>query len=231
MRIFLVSVFVLISSLLMAQDTIDKGDIGAIEEFRMDLDKRFSFGEFYQKTDNEDPTSFVKRILRDQSTIHHGAFELSEFGNCIVSFASYEYQGVSIIIGLLLEPTSSRSEYRLLRTIELSSGCGEQPEVNSVFLHNGDPNSIGRELIIHASDYCGRHGKYNYIFVYNGIISNNKLKLSNYLTERCDYSEVKIGGEWDFDMGDENVEERRYNKCKYSDFKLIRAYFNDSLKK
>ena len=225
-----VLVLVLVPYILAAQDLIAHGDITSIEEFRIDFDKRFSFGAVYKRADDEDPTRLVKRILNNQSTIHHGAFELTEFHNCIVSFATYEFQGTSIIIGLLFEPINSKGDYKLLKTMEISSGCGEQPEVLSVFLHNADSNTIGRELIIHVSDYYGRHGKYNYVFVYNGLISDNKLELSNYLAERCDYSEVKIDGEWDFDMGDENVEERRYKKCDYSDFKLIRAHFDHSTK-
>ncbi|MDY8137495.1 hypothetical protein [Aquimarina sp. 2201CG5-10] len=232
MKRLLISLCVIIYgfSSLMAQDIIDSGDITLIKEFRVDNEKRFSFGQVYKKNDFEDLTKFVKRILDDKSIIHHGVFELNEFRNCIVSFATYKFQKTSIIIGLLLEPTSSKDKYKLLKIMEMSSGCGEQPEVVSVFLHNADPNAIGRELIIHASDYCGKHGEYNYVFVYNGLISNNKLELSNYLSEHCDYSEEKIDGKWDYDMGNENAEEKRYNKCKYSNLKSIRTYFNNLVK-
>lgn len=216
------------SSIYGQNDIIDSGDISSIKEFRTDLEARLPFGKTFTRSDKEKAEAFIQRILGDKANIHHGAFELQEFGNSIISFANYEFESTPVIIGLLLEPTISANKYRLIKTLELSSGCGNDPEINSVFLHDADPNVIGRELLIHASDYCNRHGKYNYVYIYNGLIENNKLTLKDFLSERCGYSEVKINGHWDFDMGDEEVEDRRYNECKYSDFKAIRNAINTS---
>ncbi|MGM0582087.1 MAG: hypothetical protein ACQETL_15495 [Bacteroidota bacterium] len=204
-------------------DIIGSGDILSIEEFRADLEERITFGKFFNKQAHETPEVFVKRILDNKATMHHGAFQLQEFSNTIISFATYEFEGIAVIIGLLLEPVQTKEgKYRLIKTMELSSGCGNDPEINSVFLHDADSNSIGRELLIHVSDYCDRHGVFNYVYIYNRQVENNKLELTGYLSERCDYSEVKINGHWDFDMGDEDVEDRRYIECIYSDFKTIR---------
>ncbi|NMM47617.1 hypothetical protein [Marinigracilibium pacificum] len=207
-------------------DLINSGDVSSITEFRADLNARLPFGKTFKKSANEDNEAFVNRILKDNATLHHGAFQLEEFGNSIISFATYTYEESDLIIGVLLEPTPIKGEYRLIETMELLSGCGSRPEIISVFLHDADANKIGRELIIHASDYCGRHGRYNNVYVYNGLIKNNKLVLTKLLSERCDYSEVKLNGEWDFDMGEEDVEDRRYIKCKYLDYKAIRNELN-----
>lgn len=230
MKRLLAAVFILIvqAPFTHAQDILNKGDISSIEESRVDLSKKFSFGKVYKKAASEDPQKFVARVLGSNSYMHHGAFELTDFRNSIVSFANYEFQGISVIIGLLLKPITSKGDYRLLRTVELSSGCGNKPEIKSVFLHNADPNSVGRELIIHGSNYCGRHGTNNYIYIYNGLITDDKLILTDFLSERCGYSEVKAGGEWDFDMGDENIEERRFIECDYGDFKAIRKALNNT---
>jgi hypothetical protein len=213
-----------------AQDVLDKGDL-EIEEFKADFNKRFSFGTIYQKMENEDAETFVKRVLAGYSNVHHGAFELTNFKNSIVSFASYKFQKIPIIIGLLFEPLTSKGEYRLLKTIELTSGCGNIVEIKSVFLHDANPNSLGKELIIQGLDYCGIHGTKNYVYIYNGQIEKNKLTLTSYLLEHCDYSEVKINGEWDYDMGYKNVEDRRYNKCNYTNVKEIRKAINNLYKK
>lgn|GEM_PF-6049144 len=63
---------------------------------------------------------------------------------------------------------------------------------------------------------------FNYVYIYNRQVENNKLELTDYLSERCDYSEIKINGHWDFDLGEKEVEDRRYFECTYSDFETIR---------
>lgn len=204
-----------------AQDVIERGDLEPLEEFQANLQQKFPFGKILKKSSDETNEAFVSRIF-GSVPLHHGVFQLDDFRNCIVSFAAYDFQEQAVVIGILLEPINSKGEYRLLKTMEMASGCGNEPKVNSVFLHNADPNSVGRELVIHASEYCGIHGSSNYVFVYNGLLEQNKLVLTHYLSERCAYSEIKINGEWDFDMGDEDVEDRRYIECQYSDFKAIR---------
>jgi len=120
-------------------DILSRGNILSIEEFRTDLEERITFGKFFNKSANETPEVFVKRILDNKATIHHGAFQLQEFGNTIISFATYEFEDIAVIIGLLLEPVQTKEgKYRLIKTMELSSGCGNDPEINSVFLHDAD---------------------------------------------------------------------------------------------
>ena len=206
---------------------MDDGDSLPIEKFKTDLNKRFSFGDRYNRLLNEDTDAFVKRILGNKTILNHGAFELNEFKNSIVSFGIYKFEDSSIIVGLILEPINSNREYRLSKILEFSSGCGSEPKIESVFLHDIEGNSFGKKLIIHSSYSCGRHGTSNHVFIYNGLVKNNKLILKKHLSERCDYSEVKIDGDWDFDMGDENVE-RRYNKCSLSDFNAIKNILDNT---
>ncbi|SNR14216.1 hypothetical protein [Tenacibaculum jejuense] len=221
-RLFCICIKLIFISSSFSQDIIDNGDLSSVKEFKNDLNEKFSFGNSYTQLKNENIETFVKRILGDKINLHHGAFKLKDFQNCIVAFASYTYEETPIVIGFLLKPTDTKQEYKLLKILELSSGCGNEPEVKSVFLHNTDTNSVGKELVIHTSDNCGKHGKKNYVFVYNGLIKNNKLILQNFLFEHCDYSQVRIGEEWDYDMGEKDVDERKYYKCIYLDFKTIR---------
>ncbi len=212
------------------EDILTSGDNLAITKFRSDLSMRFEFGKEYTLKLDESIEQFVERILGKNSAMYHGAFELRDFHNCIISFGKYEFEGTSVIIGILLEPTSKNGSYKLLKTLELRSGCGNDPEIKSVFLHNADRNSIGRELVIHGAYNCGRHGTFHKVYVYNGLVKSHKLVLSDYLSEHCDYREAKIGGEWDYDYGEEGVEERRYQKCIYDDYKAIKKVF-DALNK
>ncbi len=225
---FLLFVFIFLHSLVASgQDMVTKGDIADVTAFKLDMKGRFSFGKNYYKQLSEDNEQFVQRVLGKAASIHHGAFLLKGFNNCIVSFGSYKFKDTDIVLGILFESVGDNN-YRLLKMMELSSGCGDQPEIKSVFLYEADTTSLGPELIVHASDYCGSNGVNNYVYIYNKNISNSKLSLTTMLSERCDYSEVKLDGEWDIDMGEQDVE-RRYVECNYTDHKTIKQKLTKDL--
>ena len=67
--IFLLIVLFLSLKGLKAQDLLDDGDVLEIEEFRGDLNNRFSFGNIYTRLSNEDPEDFVIRILDEKGNL------------------------------------------------------------------------------------------------------------------------------------------------------------------